>query len=145
MRSSAFHFGKVCGKQEYPPPPHASESLDWHGFCKNALQNLEPREVRDQNLDCKSLSGISRRVLPAACALEMIYFFSGARKVRRHIVSVDNLRELFIDFFPDRLVRITNSPVFSSRKIIRPTSRIIWSVRFRETPSVLAVSYAVTG
>jgi hypothetical protein len=46
----------------------------------------------------------------------MIYFFSGARKVRRHIVSVDNLRELFIDFFPDRLVRITNSPVFSSPK-----------------------------
>jgi hypothetical protein len=93
MRSSAFHFGKVCGKQVYPPPPHTSESLDWRGFCKNALQNLEPQRFRDRNLDCKSLSGIPVAVLSAACALEMIYFFSGARKVRCHIVPVDNSYE----------------------------------------------------
>src|SRR5579864_6339035 len=37
-----------------PHPP--SESLDWRGFCKNGLQNIEPLGVRGQNLDFKDLA-----------------------------------------------------------------------------------------
>jgi hypothetical protein len=36
-----------------PPSPPPSESLAGRGFCKNSVQNLDIKELRDQNLDNK--------------------------------------------------------------------------------------------
>jgi hypothetical protein len=49
-----WELGWVWG---IPPLPPTSETLDWRGFCKNGLQNLERLGVRCQNLDFKELTG----------------------------------------------------------------------------------------
>jgi hypothetical protein len=51
-----FLFGKVLNTRVVPLP-YASESLDWRRVCKNALQNLEPKELRVKTLIIKSLRG----------------------------------------------------------------------------------------
>src|ERR1700733_4810383 len=48
-------FWENGGGSGYPPPPPPLESLDWRGFCKNGLQNLERLEVRGQNIDNKAV------------------------------------------------------------------------------------------
>ena len=52
-------FGKG-GEVGVPPSPHPSECLDWRGFYKNGLQNLEPVGVTGQNLDKKEVTSFSR-------------------------------------------------------------------------------------
>jgi hypothetical protein len=42
----------------HAPLPHPSRCLDWRGFYKNGLQNLEPLGLRGQNLQTKELSEI---------------------------------------------------------------------------------------
>jgi hypothetical protein len=53
----------------YPPLPRPSERLDWRGFCKNGLQNLEPQEFMGQNLDNKRLVAFFVVAAPSATAL----------------------------------------------------------------------------
>jgi hypothetical protein len=73
-----------------PLPPTLSESLDWRGFYKNALQNLEPQWVKGQNLDNKELAGLVKRDPGTAHALTMIRFLWEGRKVRCHKDGVEN-------------------------------------------------------
>ena len=82
--------GKFC-LRGVPPSPTPSESLDWRGVCKNALQNLEPQGVRGQNLDNKELAGVSRRDRRTAHALTMICFLLDGRKVRCHSRVVEKV------------------------------------------------------
>src|ERR1700739_3882313 len=54
--------GSVSGNSELrgiTPSPPLSERLDWRGFCKKYLQNLEGAGVTDQNLDNKRFTGFS--------------------------------------------------------------------------------------
>jgi len=71
----------------YTPSPHTSESLDWHGFRKNGVQNLERVGVRSQNLDFKELTVFFEAAAETAHALTMICFPREARKVRCHKAS----------------------------------------------------------
>jgi hypothetical protein len=48
------------------------ESLDWRGFCKNGLQNLERVTVRGQNPENKGVVGVFLLLPLAAFASAMI-------------------------------------------------------------------------
>jgi len=67
------------------------ESLDWHGVCKNDLQNLEPTGVRGQNLELKELTGFFESGFCTASALTMICSLSFRVKVRCHMGGVEKL------------------------------------------------------
>src|SRR5437016_10085865 len=41
LRFSASSFWEMLVFEGTPPPPHPAESLDWRGFRKKSLQNLE--------------------------------------------------------------------------------------------------------
>jgi len=75
-----------------PPPPHPSDSLDWGGVRKNALQNLDPQQVRGHDFDNKELAGFLKPARPTAYALTMICFFLDRRKVRCHSAGVEKLK-----------------------------------------------------
>jgi hypothetical protein len=75
-----------------PPSPHPSESLDWRGFCKNALQNLEPQRFRGQNLDDKGVSALLAGFAYTAFALAIICSLNFEVKVGCHNGSVENGR-----------------------------------------------------
>ena len=55
---SWFYFGNYGVELGTPLPP-PSERLDWRGFRKKCLQNLDPQGFRGQNLDNKQLAGFS--------------------------------------------------------------------------------------
>jgi hypothetical protein len=61
------------------------KSLDWRGFCKKCLQNLERQGVEGQNFDIKELRPILAAGGSTAFALAMIRFSGAAHKVRCHI------------------------------------------------------------
>jgi hypothetical protein len=82
--SKQVRFGKSSCTAGYPPPPPPSESLDWRGFCKNALQNLERLGVRGQNLENKELAAFFAGTACTASALTMICSLSLRVKVRCH-------------------------------------------------------------
>ena len=63
MILSDFQIGPKAEKRGaagYPPPPTPLKTLDWRGFRKNALQNLERKGVRGHNLENKGVAGVSR-------------------------------------------------------------------------------------
>jgi hypothetical protein len=66
------------------PSPLATESLDWRGFCKNALQNLEPQELRGQDLDNEGVTIRLAFLVSTASALTMICRLNFEVKVGRH-------------------------------------------------------------
>jgi hypothetical protein len=82
-------FWESGGCEGYPPPPHPLERLDWRGFRKKCLQNLEAVGVRGQNLENKRVAGISHPSLSTASALTMICLVCGVVKVRCHMRPVD--------------------------------------------------------
>ena len=77
-------FWEKCGLAEVPPSPYPSERLDWRGFRKNGLQNLEPQRLRGQNLDNKRLTDFFAVAACAASALTMICLFVARVKVGCH-------------------------------------------------------------
>ena len=78
-------FWETAGFLRYPPPPPPCEGLDWRGFCKMCLQNLERVRVRGQNLDSTGLAGVSLTSLRTATAVAMICSLDSKRKGRCHI------------------------------------------------------------
>src|ERR1700758_3143888 len=65
-------FWEKCGLAKVPPSPYPSERLDWRGFRKKGLQNIEPQRLRGQNLDNKRLTDFFAVAACAASALTMI-------------------------------------------------------------------------
>src|SRR5271166_2687559 len=82
-----------------PPLPPPSERLDWRGFCKKCLQNLEGVGVRGQNLDNKGVMVSSESLMPTASALNMICLFRLGGKVRCHISFCSDQR-VVVQFAP---------------------------------------------
>ena len=68
----------------YTPLPPASERLDWRVVCKNALQNLDGKELRGQNLDNKGLTATAAASARTASALTMICLSNVPGKVGCH-------------------------------------------------------------
>jgi hypothetical protein len=58
-----------------PPSPHPAECLDWRGFRKKCLQNLERQGFRGQNLDNKGVASFFADLADAASALNIICSF----------------------------------------------------------------------
>jgi hypothetical protein len=81
----AVSFRENSRDTKVPPPPLASERLDWREVCKNALQNLEPLRVRGQNLDDKGVRACSAVSTYTASALTMICSLDFRVKVGCHI------------------------------------------------------------
>jgi hypothetical protein len=52
-RFGGSRFGNLRGLREYPPSPPPSERLDWRGFCKRYLHNIEGVRVRGKKLESK--------------------------------------------------------------------------------------------
>ena len=69
--SKQFCFGNSM-VIEATRSPTCSESLDWRGFCKMRLQNLERLRLRGQNLENSGVSDSSARYSYTASALTMI-------------------------------------------------------------------------
>src|SRR5580698_3052094 len=67
-----------------PPSPPPLEGLDWRGFCKNALQNLERQRFTGQNPDNKGVSDSSAVSGCAASALIIICRLKTWVKVEDH-------------------------------------------------------------
>ena len=65
------HFGKTHIPRG-TPLPHPSESLDWRGFRRVVLQNLERLGVKGQNIDFEGLEGSLATSICAAFALAII-------------------------------------------------------------------------
>jgi hypothetical protein len=82
-------FWEKRGWEGYPLPPPPSESRDWRGVYKDGLQNLEPLEVRGQNLDNKELTSFFATAAYTAHALLMICFLFVERKGRCHKGAVE--------------------------------------------------------
>ena len=70
------------GTAAYPPPLPLSESLEWRGFCKKALQNIERLGVKGQNLETKRVIRVLGVLTCTAFALAMIDFFKFRVKIR---------------------------------------------------------------
>ena len=77
-------FWENGGGSGYPPPPPPLESLDWRGFCKNGLQNLERVGVRGQNLESKRVTYAFGSFANTSFAVAMICFSEFSVKVRCH-------------------------------------------------------------
>ena len=71
--------------QGIPPSPPSLKTLEWRGFRKNGLQDLEPQGFRGQNIDNKGLMPLNAFLERIAFALSMICAFNCVVKVRCHI------------------------------------------------------------
>src|SRR5271169_4394044 len=80
-------FWEFSGERGIPPSPCPSESLDWRGFRKSDLQNLEPQGFRGQDHDNTGLAGFFVVVGCTASALTIFCFLAEERKVRCHTRS----------------------------------------------------------
>ena len=65
-------FWELAGRVGPPLPPPSLKGLDWRGFCKMCLQNLERLGVRGQNLENTRVRGSSSLSPHTANALAMI-------------------------------------------------------------------------
>jgi hypothetical protein len=63
---------EIRSRDDTPPPPHPWERLDWRGFYKKCLQNLESKRVKGQNLENKGVAASSETLSQAASALTII-------------------------------------------------------------------------
>jgi hypothetical protein len=67
-----------------PPLPYPLERLDWRGFRKKCLQNLEGKGLTRQNLENKRLMAFLVLSVYTASALTIICQFSVEDKVICH-------------------------------------------------------------
>jgi len=95
------------------PLPLPSESLDWRGFHKNGLQNLDVKELRGQNLDNKRLRPLLQTLSTALPPWISSAFLLGEGKVGCHAVSdiVCGNRDCASALFP-RLAKFPYFPLF---------------------------------
>lgn len=67
-----------------PPLPYPLERLDWRGFRKKCLQNLEGKGFTRQNIENKRVMVFFMLPAYTASALTIICQFSVENKVRYH-------------------------------------------------------------
>jgi hypothetical protein len=82
-----------CGETGVPLPPTPFKCLDWRGFCKGGLQNLEPLGVRGQNLKNKGLAVFLVGAADIASALTMICSLDFEVKEMSHTSVVEENRK----------------------------------------------------